>query len=206
MSLNFETVNQNVVAMLNKYVSGKNLKSSLDEWETIFSSLSKSGKKAVKKERDPNQPKKPKTSYLFFTVEQRKLLKDTRPTMTETEIKAYLSSRWASLSESEKNVYVQMFNVEREKYKKAMELYKNSGGVAPPQKVQSKPAVVESSDDDEDVRFTRFSEVVSKEIKKEHKKWSDDKVREELKERWEELDDDEKNSYLRKESKRVSKQ
>lgn len=202
MSLNFESVNENVVAMLNKYVSGKNLKSSLEDWEKIFSSLQKTGRKTVKKERDPFQPKKPKTSYLFFTVEQRKHLKETRPNMTESEIKAHLSTKWASLSASEKNVYVEMFNVEREKYKKAMELYKNSvaGSSKAPVAV-----VTPSSDDDEDVRFTRFSEVVGKEIRKEHKKWSDEKVKEALEERWEELDDDEKNSYLRKESKRVSK-
>lgn len=51
--------------------------------------------------KDPNAPKRPMSGYMFFTQEMRKQL----PNMSVTEQAKELGSRWATLTDGQKEVW-----------------------------------------------------------------------------------------------------
>ncbi|CAG4937013.1 unnamed protein product [Parnassius apollo] len=89
---------------------------------------SKRKSKADKPERDPNAPKKPCNAFFQFCQEQRPLVVaettselGTEP--TKQEVTRQLASRWRSLTNDEKRVYVAMFERSKEKYAEEMSAY-----------------------------------------------------------------------------------
>lgn len=61
-------------------------------------------KKAAKKEKDPNAPKRNLTSYIFFVQEVRERIAQENPTLTAIDIARILGDRWNALSDKEKQV------------------------------------------------------------------------------------------------------
>ena len=61
--------------------------------------------KKTKKKRDPNAPKKPKTSYLVFCGLMRPKLRETNPEMKFAELSKTLGDMWKGLSDEEKGSY-----------------------------------------------------------------------------------------------------
>lgn len=60
----------------------------------------------VKKPKDPNAPKRPASSYLYFQNEIRQQLKQELPNITQPEFLARISKKWAELTPAEKEVSV----------------------------------------------------------------------------------------------------
>ncbi|XP_068632092.1 TCF3 fusion partner homolog [Battus philenor] len=84
--------------------------------------------RADKPERDPNAPKKPCNAFFQFCQEQRPLVvAETTTEMgaepSKQEITRQLASRWRSLTNDEKRVYVAMFERSKEKYAEEMSAY-----------------------------------------------------------------------------------
>ncbi|XP_041978033.1 non-histone protein 10 [Aricia agestis] len=84
--------------------------------------------KAEKPERDPNAPKKPCNAFFQFCQEQRPVVvAETTTEMgsepSKQEITRQLASRWRSLNNEEKRVYVAMFERSKEKYVEEMSAY-----------------------------------------------------------------------------------
>lgn len=73
-----------------------------------------------KKLKDPNAPKRPKSSYLFFCDEKRGEVKQTNPEMKATEISQKLGELWKGLSDKKKAKYVKQAETAKEEYKEAM--------------------------------------------------------------------------------------
>ncbi|XP_013199924.1 uncharacterized protein LOC106142633 [Amyelois transitella] len=89
---------------------------------------SKRKSKADKPERDPNAPKKPCNAFFQFCQEQRPLIiaeanTEVGAEPTKQEVTRQLASRWRSLSNEEKRVYVAMFERSKEKYAEEMSAY-----------------------------------------------------------------------------------
>ena len=76
-----------------------------------------------KKDKDPNQPKKPKSSYLCFLDKHRSDVKQEHPKYSICEVSKLLGSIWTGLESYEKKPYEEEALKEKEKYKLKMEKY-----------------------------------------------------------------------------------
>ncbi len=98
--------------------------------------------KAEKKKKDPNAPKKPSTSYLFFSNEKRGELKSQG--VNQNEIPAKLGEMWKALSDEQKKPYVQKQAEDKARYEKEMKTY------VPPQEIsESESSSSEEEEGDE---------------------------------------------------------
>ncbi|KAF9344355.1 hypothetical protein BGX26_004465 [Mortierella sp. AD094] len=84
--------------------------------------------------KDKNCPKRPRNSYIFFTLMKRDDIKKKHPEFKPTEITKMLGEEWQKLSESEKESYGSMAENDKKRYQSEMEAYdaSNTGGVAIP--------------------------------------------------------------------------
>ncbi|KAL9642794.1 hypothetical protein ABK040_009869 [Willaertia magna] len=80
-----------------------------------------------KSNRDPNQPKKPKTGYFIFCDEHREAVKEElggkKPA---SEVSKVLGQRWNALTKEQKQTYLDRTKDDMQKYKKDMEVYKQN--------------------------------------------------------------------------------
>jgi len=80
--------------------------------------------KKVKKVKDPNAPKQASNSYIFFTSENRNLIKASMPEGTnQRDLLTEVGRQWRELTEDKKAKYVEMANKDKERYAKEMEKY-----------------------------------------------------------------------------------
>jgi len=86
------------------------------------------GRGKGKKEKDPNAPKKPVTSFLVYSAEMRPIVREEYPELKVTEVAKELGKRWKELSDGEKKPYKVMADAEKAKYTKAMAAYEKSLG------------------------------------------------------------------------------
>lgn len=92
----------------------------------------KDGKK-VKKQRDPNMPKRPATSYMLFCSETRESVKSENPDIKPKEITTLIGKMWNELSEKDKAKYNKKAEKVRAEYNKQMDQYKlDHPVIAPP--------------------------------------------------------------------------
>ncbi|KAG6819459.1 hypothetical protein H0H93_011629 [Arthromyces matolae] len=75
--------------------------------------------KATKRQRkikDPNAPKRPASSYIMFQNDIRKDLKEKNPTLSNSDLLALISQKWADMTEEEKSVYTKANASAKEQY------------------------------------------------------------------------------------------
>ena len=80
----------------------------------------------IKKFRDPKEPKKPKTGFLFFCDEFRPKVKKENPTLTLGETMKELGKIWQTYSDEQKEPYILKYNDAKYIYEEQMDEYKNS--------------------------------------------------------------------------------
>ncbi|GAX14828.1 structure-specific recognition protein 1 [Fistulifera solaris] len=78
-----------------------------------------------KKKKDPNAPKRSKTSYIFFADEMRVKLKKEHPSMTFGETGKKIGEMFRALSADEKKKYEEMAQKDKERARKEMASYKS---------------------------------------------------------------------------------
>ncbi|CAH9092839.1 unnamed protein product [Cuscuta epithymum] len=86
----------------------------------------KKKQKKEEKQTDPNKPKKPASSFLLFSKEERKKLVEEKLGTNPTSINAIISVKWKELSEEEKQVWSDKAAQAMEAYKKELEEYNNN--------------------------------------------------------------------------------
>ena len=130
-----EHFSQYVISFLEKYDANTN---TLNHWnsEEIQSGLkdhlnkkNKQKVKKVKKVKDVNEPKRGKTSYLYFCSDERDDVKNHNPEMNAKEITSELGKRWNNLKLSDPSKiieYEKKADIDRERYKNAKKLYQSS--------------------------------------------------------------------------------
>ena len=91
--------------------------------ELIQENIPKSTRVQKKKLKDPNAPKRPKSSYLFFCDEHRADVKEANSELKMPQISSKLGEMWKSLSERKKAKYDKKAEQAKEEYKKLMETY-----------------------------------------------------------------------------------
>ncbi|KAI7829652.1 high mobility group box domain-containing protein [Gamsiella multidivaricata] len=78
--------------------------------------------------KDKNCPKRPRNSYIFFTLMKRDDIKKKHPEFKPTEITKMLGEEWQKLSEAEKESYGSMAENDKKRYQSEMESYDANGG------------------------------------------------------------------------------
>eukprot|EP00475_Leptophrys_vorax_P033268 TRINITY_DN52067_c0_g1_i1.p1 TRINITY_DN52067_c0_g1~~TRINITY_DN52067_c0_g1_i1.p1 ORF type:complete len:424 (+),score=117.06 TRINITY_DN52067_c0_g1_i1:161-1432(+) len=81
-----------------------------------------------KKKRDPHAPKAASNAYMIFCKEMRPVLKKENTELSFGKIGAKLGEMWRNLSAEGKKPYEDRAAADRERYRKEMENYQNSGG------------------------------------------------------------------------------
>jgi len=76
--------------------------------------------KAAAKEAKANMPKKPKSSYIFFSEEARASIKAEQPELTMTGLAKVTGERWRGLPDEIREGYVAKSVVDRERYEAEM--------------------------------------------------------------------------------------
>ncbi|TFY74730.1 hypothetical protein EWM64_g9284, partial [Hericium alpestre] len=80
-------------------------------------------RRAVKKPRDPNAPKRPPSSYIYYQNEIRAALKNKYPDITHSELLTRISQQWSKMTPEEKDSYEQKQAVAKAKYEQEKAVY-----------------------------------------------------------------------------------
>ncbi|KAL1747802.1 high mobility group box domain-containing protein, partial [Schizophyllum fasciatum] len=80
-------------------------------------------KKRAKKEKDPNAPKRPATSYILYQNDCRQAMKEQNPGLHNTDLLRYISETWKKLPEPEKSSYEQKAAKLKHDYEDAVKEY-----------------------------------------------------------------------------------
>jgi len=87
----------------------------------------KPGKKTEKKkEKDPEAPKKPKSAYLFFSLEERERLKKEQPSLNFGDVGKLIGERWKQITPQAKAKYQKMADDAKAKYEAEFKTYQAS--------------------------------------------------------------------------------
>lgn len=168
----------------------------LDVWKTKRTEVNKAlGVSRRKKVKDPNAPKRPKTSYILFCCELRDKVKEENENMSAKEITAELGRRWGKLTDKQKLKYQKKYEVEKVRYEKEMQNY------SPP----SDDELVKTSkrgrkkDPNSPKRplspYMFFCKDVRETVKEENPEMDGKQVTSELGKRWQKLTDKQKLKY-----------
>ena len=93
----------------------ESLKSKKDDLHKILSTNIKD-KSSKKIEKDPNAPKRGKSGYIFFCIENREKIKKSNPDMSAKDIIKELGAVWRSISPDKKEKYNKMSENDKQRY------------------------------------------------------------------------------------------
>lgn len=74
--------------------------------------------------KDPDRPKKPKSSYMFFAAAVRDKVQKEHPDEKMGGISKVIGGMWQKLSEKEKEKYVKLANEDKDRFAEEMSSYK----------------------------------------------------------------------------------
>lgn len=77
----------------------------------------------LKKFKDPNKPKRAKTSYLYFCQEMRPTVKSKNPDLKLGGVMKELGKMWGKLSDKEKEKYEELYQEDKIRYEEEIEEY-----------------------------------------------------------------------------------
>ncbi|XP_010550497.1 PREDICTED: high mobility group B protein 4-like [Tarenaya hassleriana] len=115
--------------------------------------LSIRGRKAGKKEKDPNKPKRPPSAFFVFLDEFRKQFNEENPgNKSVAAVGKAAGNKWKSMSDAEKTPYVAKAENKKNEYTKNMRTYnmKLAGGANPSERHDSVKSKSEVNDEEEE--------------------------------------------------------
>lgn len=77
------------------------------------------GKRRKAKDRDPNMPKRPTNAYLLFCEMNKEKMRENG----SQDVSKDLTEAWKSLNEQDRKPYYKLYNEDRERYQKEMQIY-----------------------------------------------------------------------------------
>ncbi len=84
----------------------------------------KETKRRVKKQKDPNAPKRASSAYILYSSARRASLTKEKPKLDHKQVISELSKEWNALSETDKAPYVKKAEADRQRYLNEMKNYK----------------------------------------------------------------------------------
>ena len=171
-------------------------------WNSIKTQkeLNKLLKVTKSKTRDPNKPKRGKSSYIIFCDAYRPKLKSEFPDANNKEILTKLGKMWDNIKKDNPNEYKKFESlslIERNRYKEQMEEYKNTTNENFTLSNESKPkeSKPKESKPKEDERFLRFYEKKHKKLLKHDPEIDIETITKKISKKWNSLSEEEKNDY-----------
>jgi upstream-binding transcription factor len=73
------------------------------------------------KKKDPNAPKPPLSSFMFFSIEHRVLMRQEDPSLTVTDISKKLGALWRSMPPDQKQKYVELAAKDKQRFQLEMQ-------------------------------------------------------------------------------------
>jgi hypothetical protein len=97
-----------------------------DELKKLPENHGRAGGAKKRKTRDPNEPKRPKTAYQWFSEDVREDIKEANPDADSKEIMKLIGQAWTEVKEDEKKVkkYNKKAEKAKEEYNEKMKAYK----------------------------------------------------------------------------------
>ncbi|KAJ3436868.1 high mobility group protein [Anaeramoeba flamelloides] len=80
----------------------------------------------TRRRKDPNEPKRNKTAYLFYALEQRPILLRENQELKISEVSRLIAQGWKNLSQSEKGPYRSLADQDKIRYQQEMEEYQKT--------------------------------------------------------------------------------
>lgn len=80
--------------------------------------------KKMKKEKDPNAPKRPLSAYFIFSNEIRPTVKKQNPDAKITDMSKIIGDMWKGMDDGKKAKYQKKADTDKERYEKEMAAYK----------------------------------------------------------------------------------
>jgi hypothetical protein len=168
-------------------------------------------KKQTKKEKDPNQPKKNKSAYMFYCVDGRNEIKKENPDMDNKAVLVELGVRWNKIKESDPDRlkhYNDLAEQDKKRYADEKGSYvkddvEEEVEEVVKEKKTKKKAVAKKSDDDEAEKpkktkvngYINFCTVNREKYKVDNPTLLPKDVTRKLGEGWKALSDEEKEKY-----------
>lgn len=110
---------------MNKYIDVDSEDNDEDSSDSNDQDIDSSTKKGENKGNAPNSmPKKPLSSYIFFSQKVRDEIKKEKPHLTVPELMKEISSRWQAIKEEDKVPYNKMAKKDRSRYENELSAYK----------------------------------------------------------------------------------
>lgn len=97
-----------------------------DKIDEITSKLLSTTFMKIKPLKDPNRPKRPKSSYMFFTQEMREKLLKKNPNASMTELSKIMGAEWAKTSEKDRVKYARMAEEDKTRYDEELTEYEKN--------------------------------------------------------------------------------
>ena len=126
------STNLDPLPVITESVDQSNTTSTVVSNEIDTSVVSQPPAKKAKKERDPNQPKKPLNNYFLFQRDFRARFKESHPTATSAELSKMMNEAWDNMKVEEKDYYEKLAKEHAANYAKALDEYnkkKNAEGM-----------------------------------------------------------------------------
>jgi len=76
-----------------------------------------------RKKKDPNQPKRGLSAYMFFANEQRDKVREDNPGIKFGEVGKMLGEKWKALSEKQKEPYEAKAKADKQRYEEEKAAY-----------------------------------------------------------------------------------
>jgi len=170
-------------------------------------------KKSTKTEKKSiDGPKKNKSSYMFFCVDEREIIKQDNPDLSNKEIIVEMGSRWKTLKESDPDrlkKYEILASEDKERFlrEKGENIISDNSSEKSVKKKTTKKVVIKDENSDEDsvkestIKKTKvngyinFCKATRETVKTQNSKLSPKEVTTELGRLWKELTNEEKESW-----------
>lgn len=148
--------------------------------------------RSQKLKKDPNAPKKPKTGYILFCMDNRDAVKSRLPSDTSAiDITRALGTAWNELPDKKKKKYETLAEKDKERYTKEMETYTPAEGSAE----EAKHKKVRTGPKRPLTSYMLFTQEMREVIKRENPSLSSKEITSELGSRWRKLTDEQKAPY-----------
>ena len=72
--------------------------------------------KSAKGKASKDEPKRPTTSYMYFSNERREAIRKEKPGTSITDCSKIIGTEWKALTEEQKQPYIEMATKDRERY------------------------------------------------------------------------------------------
>jgi len=106
--------------------------------------------KTMKRERDPNKPKRALSAFFYYAKDERPNVRSINPDFSVGEVAKELGRKWNELSESEKAPYEKSAEEDRARYDVEMKAYRSGELPAKKIKTTNGHAIAPANDDIED--------------------------------------------------------